>query len=175
MKLPGSIFLVGPMGVGKTTIGRQLAQMANKEFVDADQEIEKRTGASISLIFEIEGEKGFRKREAVLIDELTANEGLVLATGGGVILDETNRKHLRNRGYVVYLHADVDTLVKRTHRDRNRPLLQNVDRREKLEEIMQQREPLYRQEADVVIDTRGKSSTAIAKEIMSHIKAQEQS
>lgn len=174
MNIPGSIFLVGPMGVGKTTIGRHLAQLLSKQFVDADQELEKRTGASISLIFEIEGEDGFRKREKELIAELSTEENVVLATGGGAILDQDNRKTLRTHGYVVYLHADLDTLVKRTYRDRNRPLLQNVDKRETIEKIMQAREPLYRQEADLVVETDERPSLVIAKEIVDKIKAQKQ-
>ncbi len=172
MKIPGRIFLIGPMGVGKSTIGRHLAEILQKNFLDADQELEKRTGANISLIFEIEGEDGFRKRERDLIAELSAKENLVLATGGGAVLNEENRKRLRGRGYVVYLHADIDTLVKRTHRDRKRPLLQNVDKRQKLEELMKEREPLYRQEADLVVTTDERPASAVAKEIVEQIKAE---
>jgi shikimate kinase len=165
MRVAGNVFLIGPMGAGKSTIGRQLAALLGKEFLDADQEIERRTGASIALIFEIEGELGFRRRETAMLDELTRRDNVVLATGGGAILTEENRTMLRTRGTVVYLDADLDTLAQRTRRDRSRPLLQTTDRREKLKEIMQQREPLYRQEADLIIPTSRRSPTAVARKI----------
>ena len=153
MKKTANIFLVGPMGAGKTTIGRQLAAALGKEFVDSDHEIEARTGASIPWIFDVEGEEGFRRREAVVIDELTRRQNIVLATGGGAVLDETNRRHLRNRGTVIYLAADVDHLLQRTRHDRNRPLLQTDDPRARLEELMRIRDPLYREVADIVLQT----------------------
>lgn len=152
-----NVFLVGPMGSGKTTMGRQLAKALRLEFVDSDHEIEKRTGASISWIFDIEGEAGFRKREAQVIDELTARNGIVLATGGGAVLDPQNRAHLRNRGTVVYLYANLDKLAERTSHDTNRPLLQNTDPRARLEALMAVREPLYREVAHITVDTGARS------------------
>jgi shikimate kinase len=124
MNIPGSLFLTGPMGAGKSTIGRQLSKRLNKEFHDSDHEIEARTGVDIPLIFELEGEAGFRKREQAIIEELTRIPDIILATGGGAILDPENRRHLSARGRVIYLHATVNQQLKRTRRDRNRPLLQ---------------------------------------------------
>ncbi len=165
MKIPRNIFLIGAMGAGKSTIGRHLAELLHKDFRDCDQEIEKRTGVSIALIFEIEGESGFRKRETAVLNELTCLDNIVLATGGGVVLSEENRAVLRKRGVVVYLAADIDTLTQRTRRDRNRPLLRHGDRRQKLEELLKQREPLYRSEADVIIKTNRRSPLAVARKI----------
>ncbi len=165
MTVSGNIFLIGPMGAGKSTIGRHLAKLLSKRFCDSDQEIEKRTGASIALVFEIEGEAGFRKRETAVLDDLTRASGVVVATGGGSILSQENRQMLRTRGIVVYLDADIDTLTQRTRRSRDRPLLRDGDRREKLEEIMKSREPLYRSEADVIIKTSQCSPVAVARKI----------
>jgi len=151
------IFLVGLMGAGKSTIGKQLAKVLHKEFVDSDREIETQTGATIPLIFELEGEEGFRRRECEMIERLTQQADTVLATGGGAILNEENRKVLRERGFVVYLHATVDQLLERTRMDRNRPLLQTEDPRARLEELLETRDPLYRDVADITVDT-GKSS-----------------
>jgi 3-dehydroquinate synthase len=148
-----NIFLVGLMGAGKTTIGRLLARKLGKRFVDSDHEIEARTGASIPWIFEIEGEASFRRREADMIRELTGQHGIVLATGGGAVLDPANRALLAERGTVVYLRASIGSILQRTAHDKNRPLLQTADPRRKLEELTAQREPLYRQVAHVVIDT----------------------
>ncbi len=170
MKKPGSFFLVGPMGAGKSTIGRQLARQLGLQFLDSDREIEERTGVDIPLIFELEGETGFRAREKAVIDELTARPGIVLATGGGAILDPENRRHLGTRGCVVYLHTSVDHQLKRTERDRNRPLLQTEDPRARLEELMRIREPLYRETADIVIDTDGCRIRDVVKDIVSHIE-----
>lgn len=170
--MPGNIFLIGPMGAGKSTIGRQLASLTKKTFLDADKELESRTGVSIPLIFEIEGEEGFRKRESDIIDELTRQNELVLATGGGAVLNEANRRALHSRGVVVYLAATIDTLVDRTRHDKNRPLLQNVDRRQKFEELMEQRDPLYRQEADIIVDTDNRSPAAVAKDIVKRLEQQ---
>lgn len=147
------VFLVGPMGAGKTTLGRQLARTLGFMFIDSDHEIEKRTGASIAWIFDIEGEAGFRKREAIMIDELTQRSHVMLATGGGAVLDPQNRARLRERGVVIYLYADIDKLAARAGRDASRPLLANVDPRQKLTELMAVREPLYREVADLVMDT----------------------
>jgi len=161
-----SIFLVGPMGAGKTTIGRQLARNLRMEFRDADQEIECRTGAAISLIFDVEGETGFRARERTVIDQLTRQSGIVLATGGGAVLESENRAHLCSRGRVVYLATSVEQQLQRTARDRHRPLLQTEDPRARLEQLMAIREPLYRAVADLSIATDGRSVRSVVKEIV---------
>lgn len=148
-----SIFLVGLMGSGKTTVGRALAKKLNRRFVDSDHEIEARTGASIPWIFEIEGEDSFRRREAEVIRDLTAEQDIVLATGGGAVLNAQSRAYLHARGTVVYLRASVQNILQRTGHDKNRPLLQTADPRKRLEELSRQRDPLYREIADVVIDT----------------------
>ena len=160
-----NIILVGPMGVGKTTIGSHLARRLKYDFVDSDTEIEKRTGASISLIFDIEGEQGFRKREAQMIGELTQRRHIVLSTGGGSVLDETSRQNLRSRGYVVYLKASVDILYERLKKSRNRPLMETEDKQKVIEELMAEREPLYLAVADVTIATDGRSAQDVAREI----------
>ena len=165
-----NVFLVGPMGAGKTTIGRQLADVLGLQFMDSDQEIESRTGANIPLIFDIEGEEGFRDREENIIDELTRQPGIVLATGGGAVLREVNRQNLKSRGTVVYLYAEVDHLIERTRFDRNRPLLQTEDPRARLQELMEQREHLYREVADIVINTASGNSKHIAKQILTQLK-----
>ena len=170
MSPSGNIFLIGPMGAGKTTIGRHLAILLHKRFVDADQEIEKRTGVAIPLIFEIEGEAGFRRRESLVIDALTQEQGIVLATGGGVVLLEENRQALRQHGSVVYLQADIETLVARTRRDRNRPLLQTGDPRGKIAELLREREPIYRQLAHVVVDTGQRAPSSVASDIAARLK-----
>ena len=151
--MKNKFFLVGPMGAGKTTIGRLLAKQLGLTFYDSDREIEKRTGAPISLIFELEQESGFRKRESKIIDELTQLDDIVLATGGGAILDENNRKMLSSRGHVIYLYASIEQLLKRTSRDKNRPLLQTADPEGKLAELMSVREPLYREVAHTIVET----------------------
>lgn len=169
MKPQHSIFLVGPMGVGKTTIGRQLAQLLHYEFVDSDREIEARTGASIPWIFDMEGEEGFRKREQSMIDELTTRPGIVLATGGGAVIRDENRAHLKQRGIVVYLRADIDELLARTRNDKNRPLLQTRNPRERLEALIREREPWYREVADIVFDTQHQNIRNAARELHSKI------
>lgn len=148
-----NIFLVGLMGAGKTTIGRALAKRLDKQFIDSDHEIEARTGVSIPLIFEIEGEASFRQREAEVIGELTGQNGIVLATGGGAILKPENREHLKSRGTVIYLRASINSILQRTSHDRNRPLLQTADPRAKLEQLAREREPLYAEVADFVVET----------------------
>ncbi|MFP3872943.1 MAG: shikimate kinase AroK [Thiohalophilus sp.] len=153
MSSVNNIFLVGLMGAGKTTIGRQLAQDLGKEFIDSDHEIEARTGVNIPLIFELEGEAGFREREAAMLDELTGRDNVVLATGGGAVLREENRRHLKQRGTVVYLQANVKQLLERTRKDKNRPLLQTDDPEARLTRLLQEREPLYLELADVVVNT----------------------
>ncbi|MDH5648428.1 MAG: shikimate kinase AroK [Gammaproteobacteria bacterium] len=171
MNSPENIYLIGPMGVGKSTIGRQLASQFKKEFIDLDHELEKRTGVSISIIFEIEGEPGFRKRESELLDELTQKNNIVLATGGGAILSEANRKILRTRGFVVYLRASIDTLVERTRNDRKRPLLQNGDKRQTIEDLLAVRGPIYTDEADLIVDTDNRAPATVAKEIINKVEA----
>jgi len=171
MSKANNIFLIGPMGAGKTTIGRHLATLLHKRFVDVDHEIERRTGVTIPVIFEIEGEAGFRRRESTLLTELSQDEDIVMATGGGAVLMEENRRILKERGTVVYLHADIDTLVERTRRDRNRPLLQTEDPRGKIEELLRQREPIYREVADVVVDTGLRAPTSVARDIVTRLKA----
>jgi len=165
MKISSNIFVVGPMGAGKTTIGRHLAKVLEKQFKDSDREIEVRTGADIPLIFELEGEAGFRRREKAVIAELTGGENLVLATGGGVVLDRDNRSHLVNRGFVIYLQAPLEQLVERTSRDRNRPLLQAEDPRARLAAILAERDPLYRQVADLIVKTDHRTVRSVVKEI----------
>jgi len=166
MKVPGNLFLTGPMGAGKSTIGRQLSRQLKMPFHDSDQVIEQRTGVDIPLIFEIEGEAGFRKRESAVIDELTRLHGIILATGGGAILDPQNREHFSSRGTVIYLHASVSQQLTRTSRDRNRPLLQTADPRGKLEELMATRDPLYRTTADIIINTDGMRVTDVVRQII---------
>lgn len=158
------------MGAGKTTIGRQLALALDMEFKDSDHEIVRRTGASIPLIFDIEGEAGFRKREREVIEALTAERGLVLATGGGAVLLEENRRLLHERGTVIYLYATIDQILRRTAKDRNRPLLQTADPRAKLEELMALRDPLYRSIAHLVIYTDDRSVRSVVKEILWRIE-----
>lgn len=148
-----NIFLVGLMGAGKTTVGRQLAHRLRKQFFDADHEIERRTGVRISVIFEIEGETGFRAREAQAIDALTSLDDVVLATGGGVVLDPENRRRLATRGFVIYLCAQPRDLHHRTRYDKGRPLLQTADPLARLEELYALRDPLYREVADLVVET----------------------
>jgi len=151
--MAGNIFLVGLMGSGKTTVGRALARKLNKRFIDSDHEIESRTGVSIPVIFEIEGEASFRAREAEVIKELTARDDIVLATGGGAILNAESRKFLQERGTVIYLRASVNSILQRTRHDKNRPLLKTADPRKKLEELEHERHPLYQQTAHVIIET----------------------
>ncbi len=165
-----SIFLVGPMGVGKTTIGRQLAKLLNYEFVDSDHEIEAKSGASIPWIFDVEGEEGFRQREQSMIASLTQKANIVLATGGGVVIREENRRVLRERGIVVYLKADVSELLRRTAHDKNRPLLQTDDPRVTLSALIAEREPWYLEVADIVFDTQRKNSGSTASILLKQIK-----
>jgi len=166
MNHPGSFFLVGPMGAGKSTIGRQLARALGLEFIDSDREIEIRTGVDIPLIFELEGESGFRRREHQVIELLTARKGIVLATGGGAVLDPNNRKCLAARGKVIYLHTSVEQQLQRTAHDRSRPLLQTENPRQTLEALLATRDPLYREVADWVIETDGCRVRDVVQEIV---------
>ena len=171
MDVPSNIFLIGPMGAGKSTIGRRLAAAVDKVFVDADHALEDRTGVEIPLIFELEGEAGFRKRESDLLAQLVTREGIVLATGGGVVLSAQNRAHLAEHGFVVYLDAPIDLLVARVARDRHRPLMQTADPTATMQEIMRIRDPLYRESADIVVRSTHRSSRFVVKEILLRIEA----
>jgi shikimate kinase len=166
----GNIYFVGLMGAGKTTIGKLIAKHLDKVFYDSDQEIEKRTGVNIPLIFELEGEAGFRKREAAVIAELTAMHDIVMATGGGVVLREENRKNLQTYGTVIYLRASVHDLWQRTKNDKNRPLLQGGNVKEKLEKLFSERDPLYREVASLVIDTGGQPIHQLVNHIEQKLK-----
>ena len=166
MKRPGNIFLIGPMGAGKSAVGKQLARMLYLEFVDSDDVIEARTGVDIPFIFEKEGEEGFRKREARVIEEVSRKDDIVLATGGGAVINDDSRNHLGARGFVVYLYTSVDQQVARTSRGRDRPLLENGDRRATLETLLEARDPLYREIADLVIDTDNRRVKSVANEIL---------
>lgn len=154
------------MGAGKTTIGRQLARTLGLEFLDSDREIERRSGVDIPTIFDFEGEAGFRRRERAMIEALTQHDDIVLATGGGVVLDPDNRRDLAGRGTVVYLETSVDEQLRRTRHDRNRPLLQADDRRATLERLDAERAPLYREIADVVIPTDDSRRAATVERIV---------
>jgi shikimate kinase len=152
------------MGAGKSTVGRQLARRGGLEFIDCDRELESRSGVSIATIFELEGEAGFRRREATLIDELTQRPRTVLATGGGAILEEDNRRHLRERGLVIYLRASVDEIQRRTQKDRARPLLQAPDRRARIAQLLAEREALYEETAHVIVQSNaGNPNRLVAK------------
>ena len=164
-----NIFLVGPMGAGKSTIGRHLADELHLEFYDSDQEIERRTGADITWIFDLEGEEGFRKREENVINDLTDKQGIVLATGGGSIMTKAVRNRLSARGIVVYLQTPIDKQVARTQRDKRRPLLQKDDPEQVLRELAEKRNPLYEEVADYVVDTDDQSARAVANQIISKI------
>ncbi len=160
-----NIFLVGLMGAGKTTVGRLLAKQLGKTFIDSDHEIEARTGVRIPVIFEIEGEAGFRKREETAIDELTARENIVLGTGGGAVLSPVNRERLKSRGTVIYLRGSPEQLFERTRHDKNRPLLQTGDPLARLRALYGQRDPLYREVADLVVDTGRQSVASLARQL----------
>ncbi len=153
------------MGAGKSTIGRQLAQLLSYEFVDSDHEIEARTGADIPWIFDVEGEEGFRRREQAVIDQLTLRDGIVLATGGGAVTREENRRVVSARGIVVYLKTSIEQQLTRTAKDRKRPLLQHAEPRKVLTELMKTREPLYQEVADYVVDTDASNIKDVASEI----------
>ncbi|MBE2895500.1 shikimate kinase AroK [Pasteurellaceae bacterium HPA106] len=162
-----NIFLIGPMGAGKSTIGRQLAQNLGMDFVDSDDEIEQRAGADIGWIFDVEGEEGFRKRESRIIDELTQRQGIVLSTGGGAIIKKETRNHLSARGIVVYLETTVDKQYERTLRDKKRPLLQDVDDpRQVLEDLAKVRNPLYAEIADITLSTDEQNARTMVSQLI---------
>ncbi len=157
------------MGAGKSAVGRHLARTLHLSFVDSDDEIESRTGVDIPFIFEKEGEEGFRRREAAVIDDLSKIDGVVLATGGGAVVDPQNRSHLGGRGYVVYLYTTVDQQMSRTQRGRERPMLETADPRATLEELLATRDPMYREIADLVVETDGRKVKSVANEIIEQI------
>ena len=159
------------MGSGKSTIGKRVADLLGLAFVDSDHEIQRRTGVDIPTIFDFEGEEGFRRRERQVIDDLTQGDGIVLATGGGAVLDPDNRKLLSARGLVVYLYCTPEQQYERTIRDRNRPLLQTEDPLGRLRELMEERDPLYRQTADFTVVTEKRSAVSVAKEIARKIQS----
>lgn len=161
-----NIFLIGPMGAGKSTIGRQLAQMLNMDFLDSDAVIEERSGADIDWIFDLEGEAGFRKREERIINELTQSQGLVLSTGGGSVVSKDNRNALSARGIVVYLETAIDKQFERTQRDKKRPLLQTEDPYQVLVELAKVRNPLYEEIADITIQTNDQTAKVVATQII---------
>ena len=166
MKHPKNLFLIGPMGSGKSAVGRKHARTLHLTFVDSDDEIEARTGVDIPFIFEKEGEAGFRVREIKVIDDLSNMEAVVLATGGGAVIDADSRSCLGARGFVVYLYTTVDQQLMRTQKGRDRPLLETGDRRQTLQSLMEVRDPLYREIADLVVETDGRKVKAVATEIL---------
>jgi shikimate kinase len=166
-----NVYLIGPMGSGKTAVGRRLAMLLGKQFLDSDAEIEKRTGVDIRYIFEKEGEARFRQREREVIAALTALDGVVVATGGGVILDPVNRERLAKTGIVVYLETTIDTLVRRTKAAKTRPLLMNGDPEDVLERMMVVRRPLYEKAADLRIETTGRQVRAVAADIQQRLRS----
>jgi shikimate kinase len=171
--MPGkpNIFLIGPMGSGKTAVGKLLARLLDIPFYDSDHEVELRTGADIPLIFDREGEAGFRRREREMITELTAKAGIVLATGGGAVLDADNRRHLAERGWVVYLETSVSQQVERAARTRHRPLLHGADPEQRLTELLHIRAPLYREVADLTICTNRRRVAQLAERIAEEYRA----
>lgn len=167
------IYLIGLMGVGKTTIGKWMARQLGFSFFDTDQEILKQTGADIPWIFEIEGEQGFREREYAMLEQLSTQQDAIIATGGGIILDERNRQLLNSGGICIYIHAPADLLVERTRFSKNRPLLEGVNRREKFELLMKERDHLYKKSAHIVIRTRRGSPKRMALKLIKEIEKYE--
>jgi shikimate kinase len=165
-----NIFLIGPMGAGKSTIGREIADRLHLEFFDSDQEIERRTGADIAWVFDLEGEEGFRKREETVIEDLSEKQGIVLATGGGSVISTNVRNHLSARGIVVYLETTIDKQVARTQRDRRRPLLQTSEEpRTVLENLAAERNPFYEDIADIIVQTDDQSAKVVAHKIIERL------
>ena len=162
------------MGAGKSTVGKQLAKALGRDFYDSDKEIEKRTGVSISWIFKMEGEAGFRLREQKVIDELTELKNIVLATGGGAVLAEQNRRALRSRGYVIYLSASVEQLLRRTNKDKNRPLLQSDKPKDKITDLMAERAPLYQDVADIELRTGDQSIQYVVSGLIKQLEKLDQ-
>ena len=166
----GNIFLIGMMGAGKTTLGRTLAQRLGLEFVDTDRVLVERTGVPVATIFEFEGEDGFRRREAALLAEMGARDGLVVATGGGAILSEENRRVMRAHGTVIYLRARLENLWERTRHDTSRPLLATPDPRATLASLLAAREPLYRDAAHIIVDTGAQSASTLVAKVLAALR-----
>ncbi|WP_106419485.1 shikimate kinase AroK [Salinicola tamaricis] len=164
-----NLFLIGPMGAGKSTIGRLLAAELQREFLDSDHQIEARCGANIPWIFDVEGEQGFRDRETAMIDELTQRSEVVMATGGGAVMRELNRQYLRERGTVIYLATTVEQQIRRTARDRNRPLLRHANPEQVLRDLFALRDPLYRATADLVVRTDRRSPKSVVADIVRRV------
>ena len=162
----GNIFLVGMMGAGKTTLGKALARRLQREFVDTDRVLVERTGVAVATIFEIEGEEGFRRRESAILEELASRDDCVVATGGGAILSPDNRRVMREGGTVVYLRARLESLWERTRQDTSRPLLRTPDPKKTLADLLEQRDPLYRETAHIVVDTGSQSSTTLVSRVV---------
>lgn len=164
-----NIFLIGPMGSGKTTIGRRLGALLDREFIDLDEEIERRCGVEVAVIFDIEGEAGFRARERDLLEEMTARSNIILASGGGSVVDANNRRFLTERGLVVYLKTAVDQQIRRLERDKRRPLLAAPDRLKRLNRLAEERNPLYESLADVVIASENLAPDRMARKVARRI------
>lgn len=165
-----NIFLIGPMGSGKTTLGRRVAAALDAKFVDLDEELEKRCGVEVALIFEIEGEAGFRERERALLEEIAAGSGQLIATGGGSVLDPDNRATIRERGIAIWLKTSVAQQLRRLERDRKRPLLAAPDREQRLARMAEQRNPIYRELADVIFESKNRPLPQMARELESVIR-----
>lgn len=170
MPLPERIVLVGPMGAGKSTIGRMLARELGYRFIDSDRLIEERCGANIPWIFDVEGEDGFRARESNILEELSREQGAVIATGGGAVMREENHAHLSRGALIIYLKTSVDQQFDRTRRDRNRPLLQHENPRAILEDLFARRDPLYSELADIVMMTDRKSPRLVVRQLINQIQ-----
>ena len=166
-----NIFLIGPMGSGKTSVGLIIAKTLAKEFLDTDHEIEASTGVDISYVFDVEGEKGFRKREEKLVASITQKKNIVLATGGGAIESENNRRYLANNGFVIYLETSLEDQVLRAKPSRQRPLLQDVEPKKKLQELMQKRKSLYESIADTIVNTEGHKPRSLAHQVIENFDA----
>jgi shikimate kinase len=169
----GNIFLVGMMGAGKTTLGKALAQRLRRDFIDTDRLLVERTGVPVALVFEIEGEDGFRRRESALLAEICGGERNVVATGGGVVLAEGNRRLMRESGTVVYLKARVESLWERTRHDSSRPLLATPNPRERLAELLEERDPLYHEAAHIVVETGSQSAATLVGRVVSALRERE--
>ena len=165
-----NIFIVGPMGSGKSTVGKIISDELFLNFFDTDDEIESRTGASIDWIFDLEGEEGFRKRESSILEEMVKQNSIVLSTGGGIILSDSNREMLSSRGTVFYLSTPISVQIERTSKDKDRPLLKNGDPEEILTKLQKERKDLYESVSDHVIETENKSSQEVASEIINFVK-----
>ena len=169
-----NIFLVGMMGAGKTTVGRALATRMKREFIDTDRVLVERTGVPVATVFEIEGEEGFRRRESAALEEACEGEGRVVATGGGIVLAEANRRLMREHGTVIYLRARLESLWERLRHDTSRPLLATPNPKARLAELLNEREPLYREVAHLIVDSGPQSASTLVNRVMSALRAREQ-